>query len=84
MASDGVRRKLHGKFTRGDQLPGASRTGRGHGRSRGMAGLAMIMFIALFAFGGQYFGWTDSTGHVQLALFSAFVFGIICGIKVKG
>jgi hypothetical protein len=49
-----------------------------------MAGLAMIMFITLFAFGGQYFGWSDPTGHVQLALFSAYVFVIICGIKVKG
>jgi hypothetical protein len=50
----------------------------------GMAGLAMVLFIALFAFGGQYFGWADPTGHVQLALFSAFIFGIICGYRVKG
>jgi hypothetical protein len=48
-----------------------------------MAGLAMILFIALFAFGAQYFGWQDPSGHVQLALFSAFVFGIICGYRVK-
>ncbi|WP_183112336.1 hypothetical protein [Sphingomonas sp. So64.6b] len=49
-----------------------------------MATLAMTMFVALFAFGGQYFGWTDPVGRVQLALFSAFVFGIICGYRVKG
>jgi hypothetical protein len=49
-----------------------------------MAGLAMMMFIALFAFGGQYFGWSDSGGRVQLALFSAYIFGIICGYRVKG
>ena len=49
-----------------------------------MAGLAMVLFVALFAFGGQYFGWSDPGGHVQLALFSAFVFGIICGYRVKG
>ena len=49
-----------------------------------MAGLAMVMFIALFAFGGDYFGWSNSGGHVQLALFSCFIFGIICGFKVKG
>jgi hypothetical protein len=48
-----------------------------------MAGLAMVLFIALFAFGGQYFGWEDAGGHIQLALFSAFVFGIICGYRVK-
>jgi hypothetical protein len=49
----------------------------------GMAGLATIMFIALFAFGGQYFGWSDPQGWVQLSLVSAFVFGIICGFRVK-
>ncbi|MGH6614317.1 MULTISPECIES: hypothetical protein [Sphingomonas] len=49
-----------------------------------MATLAMIMFVGLFAFGGQYFGWSDPAGRVQLALFSAFVFGIICGFRVKG
>ena len=48
-----------------------------------MAGIAMIMFIALFAFGDQWFGWTDGGGRIQLALFSAFLFGIICGYRVK-
>ncbi|MFA5966389.1 MAG: hypothetical protein WC804_20420 [Sphingomonas sp.] len=49
-----------------------------------MAGLAMVLFIALFAFGGQYFGWSDPHGWVQLSLASAFIFGIICGFRVKG
>jgi hypothetical protein len=49
-----------------------------------MAGLAMIMFIALFAYGGSYFGWSDPQGWVQLSLVSAFIFGIICGFRVKG
>ncbi len=49
-----------------------------------MAGLAMTMFVALFAFGGQYFGWSDPKGWVQLSLASTFVFGIICGYRVKG
>jgi hypothetical protein len=48
-----------------------------------MAYLAMVMFVALFAFGREMFGWIDPTGHVQLALVSAFVFGTICGFKVK-
>ena len=48
-----------------------------------MAGLAMIMFIALFAFGDQFMGWEDHGGHIQLALFCAFLFGIICGYRVK-
>ncbi len=49
-----------------------------------MAYIAMLMFIALVSFGGQYVGWTDPGGRVQLALFSAFIFGIICGYRVKG
>ena len=56
------------------------------GRLRGgmdMAVVAMFLFISLFAFGGDYFGWTDPTGYVQLSLVSCFVFGIICGIRVK-
>ncbi|MGN6376674.1 MAG: hypothetical protein ACTHMG_14135 [Sphingomonas sp.] len=48
-----------------------------------MAAIAMILFVALFAFGRQYFGWDDPNGHIQLALFSAFIFGIICGFRVK-
>ena len=49
-----------------------------------MVVLAIALFMALFTFGGQYFGWSDPGGHVQLALFSSFVFGIICGYRVKG
>ena len=49
-----------------------------------MTGLALMMFIALFAFGGQMFGWSDSSGHIQLGLFMAFLFGIICGYRTKG
>jgi hypothetical protein len=49
-----------------------------------MAGLALMMFVSLFAFGGQWFGWEDPHARIQLSLFSAFVFGIICGYRVKG
>ena len=48
-----------------------------------MAAVAMVLFVSLFAFGRQYFGWDDPNGHIQLALFSAFLFGIICGFRVK-
>jgi hypothetical protein len=44
-----------------------------------MAGLALIMFIGLFAFGGRMLGWTDQGGQVQMGLFMAFLFGIVCG-----
>lgn len=48
-----------------------------------MAYLAMMMFVSLFAFGQQYFGWEDPGGRIQLALASAFVFGILCGYRAK-
>ena len=48
-----------------------------------MAYLALTMFVALFAFGRQYFGWSDPGGQVELALFSCFVFGAICGYRAK-
>ncbi len=49
-----------------------------------MAGLAMFLFLALFFFGGDALGWSDVHGRVQMALVSAFIFGIICGTKVRG
>ena len=48
-----------------------------------MVFLAMTMFIALFAWGANYFGWDDPTGKVQLALFTSFVLGAVCGFKSK-
>ncbi|MFD1787083.1 hypothetical protein ACFSC3_05810 [Sphingomonas floccifaciens] len=47
-----------------------------------MAYLAMVMFVALMAFGRDYFHWSGN--QVELALFATFVFGIICGYRVKG
>ncbi len=49
-----------------------------------MTGLALMMFIGLFAFGGQLLGWSDTGGQVQLGLFMSFLFGIICGYRTKG
>ncbi|MBX9796212.1 hypothetical protein [Sphingomonas sp.] len=49
-----------------------------------MAALAMMLFVSLFAFGAEYLGWSDPAGRVQLALVSSFIFGIVCGFKVKG
>lgn len=48
-----------------------------------MAFIATFLFIVLFAYGRTYFGWDDPKGDVQIALFSAFVFGIICGFRVR-
>jgi hypothetical protein len=49
-----------------------------------MVGLALAMFIALFGWGASYFGWHDPVGKVQLALFTSFILGAICGFKSKG
>ncbi len=48
-----------------------------------MGGIATMMFVALFAFGGKIFGWEDEGGRIQLALVAAYLFGIIGGFKVK-
>ena len=86
MAGVAARGKLHGKFTLGGQLL-SCRQAMGRGRVYrslgGMAGLAMVLFIALFAYGAQYFGWSDPKGWVQLSLVSSFIFGIICGFRIK-
>lgn len=43
-----------------------------------MAALALALFVMLFVFGEQFIG--GMTGpNVQMALFAAFLFGIICG-----
>lgn len=54
------------------------------GKGARMIGLAIAMFIALIGWGAQYFGWSDPEGKVQLALFTTFVLGIVCGYKTKG
>jgi hypothetical protein len=48
-----------------------------------MGGIATMMFVALFAFGGRMFGWEDEGGRIQLALAAAYILGIIGGFKVK-
>ncbi|HZG47539.1 MAG TPA: hypothetical protein VEZ41_14930 [Allosphingosinicella sp.] len=48
-----------------------------------MTGLALAMFIGLFGFGGHFLGWPDNNGAVQLGLFMAFLFGIICGYRAR-
>ena len=48
-----------------------------------MFGLAMCIFISLFAFGKQLMGWSDPNGQVQMGLFMAFLAGIVCGYRAK-
>ena len=46
-----------------------------------MVWLALAMFICLFGWGDEYFGWSDPSGKVQIALFTAFILGIILGYR---
>ena len=48
-----------------------------------MVGIAAMMFVALFGWGQDYFHWSDPSGKIQLALFTSFILGIICGYKTK-
>jgi len=47
-------------------------------------GLAVAIFVALIGWGASYFGWSDPEGKVQLALFTCFILGSVCGYKSKG
>jgi hypothetical protein len=42
-----------------------------------MNALAIAMFVCLFTFGRQMFGWVDHSGNVQLALVASFLFGVL-------
>lgn len=48
-----------------------------------MVVLALGSFLGLFLYGGQMLGWQDPRGQVQLALFMAFLFGIVSGYRVR-
>jgi hypothetical protein len=72
--------KLYHLFTFDDASSGP---GRGGG-SLMLVGIAVAMFVAMFGWGGDYFGWSDPEGKVQLALFTSFILGIIGGYKAKG
>jgi len=48
-----------------------------------MVGLALGMFLALFTFAGEILGIHDVGGQMQLGLFASFLFGMVCGYRVK-
>ena len=49
-----------------------------------VVGIAAMMFIWLFGWGQEYFHWSDPNGKIQLALFTSFILGNICGFKTRG
>ncbi len=48
-----------------------------------MAGLALAMFVGLFAFGQQIVGYDGPHGRVQLALLATFAFGVLIGYRAS-
>jgi hypothetical protein len=48
-----------------------------------MVVLALAMFLALFSFPREILGVYDVTGMLQLGLFTAFLFGMVCGYRVR-
>ncbi|MDO7833626.1 hypothetical protein Q4610_01075 [Sphingobium sp. HBC34] len=46
-----------------------------------MSGLALAMFVGLFAWGQQIVGYDDPHGKVQLALLATFSFGLMIGYR---
>lgn len=48
-----------------------------------MGVIALGMFISLWYYGQQMFGWSDPDGDINLAIFVTFILGIICGYRVK-
>jgi hypothetical protein len=49
-----------------------------------VAGIALAMFVALFGWGAEYFGWHDPTGRIQLALVTSFLLGAAASYKARG
>jgi hypothetical protein len=44
-----------------------------------MSGLALALFVGLFAWGQQAVGYDDPHGKVRLAVLAAFCFGLLIG-----
>ena len=49
-----------------------------------MGAIAIALFIALFAFGGRYFGWDDPDSKVRLAMAACFILGSIGAYRARG
>ena len=72
--------KLYASFTLFGQNGHAPVSVRGGFR---MVGIAIAIFIALFGWGGSYFGWSDPYHKVQLALAASFILGILSGYRAR-
>jgi hypothetical protein len=85
MAFFGCGGKLYRLFTIAAHPASLPKYFRANRRGSAMLiGIAVAMFVALFGWGAGYFGWSDPEGKVQLALFTSFILGALCGFKSKG
>ena len=76
--------KFYPSFTiRTDNLVAGARARVGT-LGKAMVALAGVMFVGLFGWGAEYFGWYDPDGKVQLALFTSFLLGAVSGYKSRG
>ncbi|WP_198162806.1 hypothetical protein [Sphingobium sp. TCM1] len=48
-----------------------------------MSGLALAMFVGLFAWGQDIVGYDDPQGKVQFALLATFSFGLMVGYRAN-
>jgi hypothetical protein len=85
----GAQKTQSSAFYRLFTVSGASsiNAGRNFRRLEGrpmVVGIAVAMFVALFGWGANYFGWSDPDGKIQLALATSFILGIIGGYRAKG
>jgi hypothetical protein len=46
--------------------------------------LASAIFVALFLVGPTYFGWSDPSNKVSMALMTCFLLGSVAGYKARG
>jgi len=46
--------------------------------------LAIALFVGLFVFGRQLFGWHDELGKIQMVLIASFVLGYFAGLRRTG
>lgn len=48
-----------------------------------MSYLATAIFVALFLIGPTYFGWSDPSNKVSMALMTCFLLGSVAGYKAR-
>lgn len=48
-----------------------------------MSYLSTAIFVALFLIGPTYFGWSDPSNKVSMALLTCFLLGSVAGYKAR-